>query len=184
MIYKKIIPILLVLIIAGAGTWWLMRKNNFQPFAKAYDPALDSIFFNLTFGMPRQAFFDTCWKLNKTGLFDQGGNNLSVQHEMPSEFGMPVIMNFYPNFSEDRLFQMPVVYHYDAWAPWNKELYSDSLIIKIIQKLESDYRVKFTKKKTEDGRPAYYNYTGPRKILVTTQDEQYVKVLMENEKYK
>jgi len=181
---KKIILVILVLIIAAAGAWWLMKKNKIEPFAKQYDPALDSIFFNTYFGMTKQAFYNTCWKLNKTGLFIQGGNNLSVQHEIMSELGMPVYMNFYPNFSEDRLFQMPVVYNYEAWSPWNRELYSDTLIIRLVKKLEKDFNVIFTKKETEDGRPAYYNYAGPRKILVTTQDEQYVKVLIENEKYK
>jgi len=181
---KKIILVILVLIIAIAGAWWLMKNNKIEPFAKQYNPALDSIFFNMYFGMTKQAFYDTCSRLNKTGLIIQGGNNLSVQHEIKSELGMPVYMNFYPNFSKDQLYQMPVLYKYDAWAPWNREFYSDSLIIRLVKKMEKDFHVTFIKKETEDGRPAYYNYTGPRKILVTTLDEQYVKVLMENEKYK
>ncbi len=181
--YKKIIPVLLILLIAAGGAMWMMKKNNLHPFAKSYDSALDTIFFNLTFGMKRQAFYDTCWKLNKTGLFTSGSTNLSVQHEIMTGYGKPVSMNFYPNFSNDVLYEMPVTYNYEAWAPWNRELYSDTLIVKIVQQMEKDYNVKFTHKKTQDGRPAYYNYTYPRKILITVQDEQYVKVLMENEKY-
>jgi len=182
---KKLIPFLLILIVViGGGAWWMMKKNNVNIFSKSYDESLDPIFFNISFGMTRQAFYDTCWRLNKTGLFIQGGNNLSVQHDMQTEFGMPVYMNFYPDFSNDILYQMPVVYNYQSWSPWNRELYSDSLIVRVIEKYEKDYNIKFTKKETEDGRPAYYNYTGPRKILVTTRDEQYVKVLMENERYK
>jgi len=181
--YKKII--VLVLIVAlSLGTWWLMKKNDFHPFAKTYGPELDSIFFNLTFGMSKQTFRDTLWKLNKTSDFEEGGNALSILHVMKNDFGLPVHMNFFPVFSGDRLYQMPIVYHYESWAPWNRQLYSDSLIVKIVQKFEKDYHVKFTERKTEDGRPAYYSYTGTRKILLTLQDEQYVKVLMENEKYK
>lgn len=181
---KKIILILLVLILTVAGIWWLIQNKKIEPFAKQYDKDLDSIFFNIQFGMTRQAFYDTCWKLNKTENFVQGGNELSIQYEIQSELGLPVYMNFYPDFSEDRLYQMPVIFHYKSWAPWNRELYSDTLIVRLIQKLERDYDITFTKKKTDDGRPAYSNYTGPRKILVTIQDEQFVKVLMENEKYK
>lgn len=175
---------LLILVLAAGAGWWLMKKNNFHLADITYDNSIDSIFFNLHFGMTRQAFYDSCWALNKTGHFMQGGNNLSVQHEITSEFGTPVNMNFFPNFSEDRLYQMPVMYNYQAWAPWNRELYSDTLIRKIITKYEREYEVKFTEDTTADGRPAFYNYTGPRKILLTIQDEQYVKVLMENEKYK
>ena len=181
---KKIIPIIFLLILVVAGALWLMKKNKNPLDSVQYNTELDSVFFNLYFGMTRQAFYDTCWKLNKTGNFIQGGNNLSVQHEITSELGMPVYMHFYPNFSENRLYQMPVVYNYQAWAPWNRELYSDTLLLRIVQKMERDYHITFTEKKTTDGRPAFYNYTGPRKILATTQDEQFVKVMFENEKYK
>ncbi|HZV69262.1 MAG TPA: hypothetical protein VFG10_06940 [Saprospiraceae bacterium] len=182
---KKIIPILLLFIVVAGGTWWLMKKNHFQVGGGGYDPALDSIFYNINFGMTKQAFYDTCWRLNKTGAFVNGGSNLSVEHPLPTELGLPVTMNFYPAFSEKEiLYQMPVVYNYQSWAPWNKELYSDTLIVRVAEMLEKDYGITFTKEKTKDGRPAYYNYTGPRKILITTQDEQYVKVLMENERYK
>jgi hypothetical protein len=181
---KKIILSLLILILVAGGGWWFMKHKKISPDGQKYDTALDSIFFNIYFGMSKEAFYDTCWVLNKKGGFIQGANNLSVQHEITSGLGMPVYMNFYPNFSEKGLYQMPVMYNYEAWAPWNKELDSDTLITRIVKMLEEDYNVSFTKDRTKDGRPAFYNYTGPRKILVTTQDEQFVKVLMENEKYK
>ena len=181
---KKIIFALLILILVVGGGWWFTKHKKINPIGKKYDTALDSIFFNIYFGMSKQAFYDTCWLLNKKGNFIQGGNKLSVQHEITSGLGMPVYMNFYPNFTEKGLYQMPVNYNYEAWAPWNKELDSDKLIVQIVKMMEEDYDISFTKNKTQDGRPAYYNYTGPRKILVTTQDEQFVKVLMENDKYK
>lgn len=181
---KKIILLVLVLIIAASGSWWLMKKNNFHPLAKPYDPALDTVFYNLTFGMTKQSFRDTCWKLNKTDDFGEGGNALMIQHLIKTDYDLPVNMNFYPEFSNDRLYQVPIIYHYQSWAPWNRQLFADSLIMRIAKKYEQDYHIMFTKKKTEDGRPAYYNYTGPRKILLTIQDDQYVKVLMENERYK
>jgi hypothetical protein len=182
--YRKIIAIVIILILAGVGSWWLMQKNNSHPFAKGYDPALDTIFFNITFGMPKQAFLDTCWKLNKTEDFEEGGNALSIQHLIKKGYSLPVYMNFFPDFTERGLYKIPIVYHYESWAPWNRQLFSDSLIIRIAENFEKDYHIKLTKKKTEDGRPAYYNYSGLRKILLTTQDDQYVKVLMENERYK
>lgn len=182
--YRKILPVVLLLLLVAGGSLWLVKKNKIHFGSGGYDSTLDPIFYTIRFGMTKQAFYDTCWRLNKTGDFIQGGHNLSVQHKIPSELGKPVIMNFYPAFSNDLIFQMPVVYNYESWAPWNRELYADSLIVRVAQMMEKEYDITFTKKKTEDGRPAYYNYTGPRKILITTQDEQYVKVLMENEKYK
>ena len=181
---KVLISVILVILIA-AGAAWLFRGNKQASLFSSYDTELDSIFFNMHFGMKRQAWYDTCWKLNKTGEFIQGANNLSVQHDLKTEFGSPVHMNFYPNFSEkDELYQMPVEYNYQNWAPWNKQFFSDSLIVQLAKKFEKEYNTKFKVTKTEDGRPAYAAYDGPRKILMTTKDEQYVKVLMENAKYK
>ena len=182
---KKVLILLILVVIIAGGAAWLLRDTKPESLFSTYDTDLDSIFFNMHFGMKKQAFYDTCWKLNKTGEFIQGANNLSVQHEMKTEFGSPVYMNFYPSFSEkDELYQMPIEYNYHNWAPWNKQFYADSLIVQIANKFEKDYNTKFKVSKTEDGRPAYAAYDGTRKILLTTKDEQYVKAMIENEKYK
>ncbi|MDQ3017282.1 MAG: hypothetical protein M3R25_11265 [Bacteroidota bacterium] len=181
---KVIISLILILLVAGGAAWFLRGDKPAAVFS-SYDNELDSIFFNIHFGMQRQAFYDTCWKLNKTGGFIQGVNNLSVQHEIKTEFGSPVHMNFYPNFSEkEEIFQMPVEYNYQNWAPWNRQYFSDSLIVTLANKFEKKYHTKFKVTRTADGRPAYTAYDGPRKILMTTKDEQYVKVMMENARYK
>ncbi len=182
---KKVLISVILVILMGAGAAWFLRGNKDVTIFSSYDTDLDSIFFNMHFGMKKQAWYDTCWALNKTGMFIQGANNLSVQHDIKTEFGSPVHMNFYPNFSEkDQLYQMPVEYNYQNWAPWNKQFFSDSLIVRLANKFEKEYNTKFKVSKTDDGRPAYTAYDGPRKILMTTKDEQYVKVMMENEKYK
>src|SRR5664280_2349497 len=41
-------------------------------------------------------------------------------------FGMPE-RDFYPNFNQGKIFEMPVTFKYKGWAPWNKALSSDNL---------------------------------------------------------
>lgn len=54
-------------------------------------------------------------------------------------------MNFYPNFHDDQIFAMPVFFNYKAWAPWNKELQSDILILEVKALMEKWYGKGFKK---------------------------------------
>lgn len=42
-------------------------------------------------------------------------------------------MNFYPDFYENRIAVMRAEFHYDAWAPWNKAQFSDSLLPDVLK---------------------------------------------------
>ncbi len=148
-----------------------------------HDAALDTIFLGLNFGMSRQQFYEKCMELNKSHQTTQGTQNTSVLYIDRENFKLPVDMNFYPNFYEDRIFAMPVYFNYKAWAPWNRDLQSDFLMKEVKALLEKWYGKGFKEKKLNSGKIAYYKIDGPRIITLKMRDEQYVDVLIENTLY-
>ena len=48
-------------------------------------------------------------------------------------------MLYYPDFKDDRVVQMRASFQYDAWAPWNRRLWSDSLLLDVRQLMETWY---------------------------------------------
>ena len=137
----------------------------------------DSLFLGIHFGMSSKEFFAHCWALNKQQLIKQGNSNTSVEYEM-KEFPQTVIMNFYPTFHKDTIHEMPAIFHYRAWAPWNKELWSDQLIEDIRQLMEGWYGGPgFVKLEHPEKGFRYVKVDGNRRIILWKEDDQHVKVL-------
>ncbi|MDX2284966.1 MAG: hypothetical protein NW241_12440 [Bacteroidia bacterium] len=138
----------------------------------------DSLFMGIYLGMSSKDFFTHCWELNKQHIVTNGLGNNTVMYEMPTQFGQPAEMNFYPEFFEERVYRMPVRFHYRAWAPWNRELYSDSLQPKVIRLMEQWYGPGFFEMKDPErpDRPLQIKIDGNRQITVFCSDEQYVNV--------
>jgi hypothetical protein len=178
---KKIV-ILIAVMMALAIVLIIGYKNQILPWKK-YDTKLDSLFLGISFGMEKQAFYDRCMALNKEGKTIQGTQNTSVLYVDNENFKLPVDMNFYPNFYKDKIFVMPIYFNYKAWAPWNRELQSDSLILEVKSLMEKWYGPGFKDKKLESGRIGYYKIDSPRIITIKIRDEQFVDVLIENVKY-
>lgn len=156
---------------------------RYSIFKSSYDPKLDTIFLGVNFGMDKQEFFDMCLELNKQGKAVQGTHNTSVLYFDNENFKMPVDMNFYPNFFEEKIYAMPVYFNYKAWAPWNRELQSDSLILEVVTLFEKWYGKGFEKIKLPSGRIGYVKKNYPRVISVKIRDEQFVDALIENLHY-
>lgn len=97
------------------------------------------IFLNYELGMLRQAFYDSSWALNRRGLVRQGPQNQNVLYKIPDALPYEATMLYYPEFKDDRVVQMRARFQYDAWAPWNRRLWSDSLLLDIRQLMESWY---------------------------------------------
>lgn len=156
---------------------------TFSIFKNSYNPKSDPIFLGLNFGMTRQDFFDKCLILNKQGKAVQGTHNTSVLYFDTENFKMPVDMNFYPNFYKDRICAMPVYFNYKAWAPWNRELQSDSLLTEVKALFEKWYGLGFQKKELSSGRVGYVKKDMPLIISIKIRDEQFVDALIENLNY-
>lgn len=148
-------------------SWMKFSERNFG----THD---DSLFLGLSLGMTRQAFFDTCWTLNKKQMVKEGPGNMSVQYSLADEFDHNVFMFFYPNNSDDTVYEMGVRFAYEAWAPWNKQMFADSLIHDVKSMLEQWYGGGFLEIDHEQHGKTFVKMDGHRRIFLYTKDDQYV----------
>jgi hypothetical protein len=130
----------------------------------------DSLFFGIYLGMTSKEFYAHCWHLNREGLIRQGSSNLSVVSEL-NDLKHPAKMNFYPDFLEDKIYEMPVRFQYDAWAPWNKHLWSDSLQLDVLNLFKDWYGEDFMDVKHPKYGSAFVKINGNRRITIFTKGE-------------
>ncbi|MEZ4686675.1 MAG: hypothetical protein R3B47_11590 [Bacteroidia bacterium] len=141
----------------------------------------DSIFIGMYFGMSRKDFFAHCWELNKDSLIRQGPGNLSVQYDLEGEFSEAAWMNFYPDFFEEKIWNMPVQFRYKTWAPWNRRLFNDSLIVRdVIPWAEKKYGKGFRKFEHPEKPPVWASVDGNRLIYIRKKkdDEQVAEMFI------
>jgi hypothetical protein len=89
---------------------------------------VDSLFLGIHLGMTSKEFYGHCWELNKKGLLTDGEGNTAVLYKLDKGLKYPASMNFYPDFYENKISVMRANFQYNAWAPWNKAQFSDSLL--------------------------------------------------------
>ena len=136
----------------------------------------DSLFLGLRFGMTSKEFFTACWDLNKQGLVRQGTRNATVVYDVSEELPHAAKMDFYPRFYEDRIVEMPAVFRYDGWSPWNRHLWADSLQLDVVKLLEDWHGDGFIRADHPELGSAYVKVDGNRRIAVTALDDQLVQV--------
>lgn len=138
---------------------------------------LDSLFLGISMGMDKKAFYDYCWEKNRDKIFRHGPTNQSVEYTMLTELNSPVNMQFYPNFYDDKIFEMPVLYSYEAWAPWNKEFSSDTLLLKLLPAYKKWYGDDFQVLQHPVQGTIYYQMKGKRRINLFIRDDQFVQAV-------
>lgn len=164
-----------ILIVAGCKKGSEYYEMEARELAR--DVRFDSIFFGIYLGMPADEFYQHCWELNKTGLFRQGASNTTVLYQI-SDFSHPASMNFYPRFYEDKIIEMPVIFTYDAWSPWNQNLNSDHLkqeVLNLMKMWFGDNFLEIRNPKQPDST-AYVKIEGNRRVSVYNLDESKVQV--------
>ena len=142
----------------------------------------DSLFLGVKFGMSSEEFYSHCWELNKQELIKQGPSNSSVKYLLPTKSnGQNIEMLFYPNFNNDTIFEVNTEFSYTAWAPWNKDLFSDSLIKEIKTLLSGWYKSDFIEiKNPENEKYLYVTVNGNRRITLTIMDDRKVRARFTN----
>ena len=86
-------------------------------------------------------------------------------------------MDFYPEFKHGRIYKMPVEIHYKGWAPWNQELFSDSLMTDLAQLYEDKYDAKFIETvHPRTQKNALIDIQGNRQISIFKNDDRVVSV--------
>jgi hypothetical protein len=145
----------------------------------------DSLFLGITFGMTSKEFYAHCWELNEEKLIRQGNRNMTVEYQV-EELDFPASMNFYPNFHQDKIYEMPVSFMYLAWAPWNEEMSADSLESDVVELLEKWYGGNsFIKVEHPEKGSVLVKVDGNRRIVVQKEEVQvqvkYTDMLVERE---
>ena len=141
---------------------------------------VDDIFFDIKFGMTSKEFYLYCWNMNKKGVFTDGLNNQYVLYKpKQGDLKHPASMNFYPDFSNGRITGMRVLYQYDEWAPWNKKLFSDSLLKDVLNLYERMYPDgnSFMAIRNEQRGDIYVKVDGNRRITIGQFNDMVVKAV-------
>jgi hypothetical protein len=137
----------------------------------------DSLFLGISLGMERQAFYDYCWEQNKKKLFIHGPTNENVEYKLLNQLEDPVTMRFYPTFYEDKIFEMPVTFNYEAWAPWNRRFWADSLLTDMLPVFKKWYGDDFKELQHPTMGVVYYKIDGKRRINLFKKDDQFVQAV-------
>lgn len=141
----------------------------------------DDLFLDFYLGMPRDDFYARCWDLNKEKKARPGGSNSSVAIDLPEgTLPHPAFKEFYPEFYNDKVWQMLVEYEYQGWAPWNKELQADKLIKEVYKLLKERHGDFFLADLGDKGK-ALCNINGNRRILIRrVKDAKRVQVVYDD----
>ena len=134
----------------------------------------DSLFMGLSLGMTENEFFDVCWDLNRDNLVKQALDNRSVEYVMKDELKYPAVMNFYPVFAEEIIWQMKVRFIYDGWSPWNKEQSASNLALDVKRWYEKIYGKGFITVAHPLFGEAYTKIDGNRRITIYIENDQFV----------
>jgi hypothetical protein len=138
----------------------------------------DTLFLGMSLGMGKQEFYDYCWKMNKEKKFTHGPQNKEVEYVLIDEsLRRPVMMRFYPNFHEEKIYEMPVVFSYDAWAPWNREFQSDSLMVEMLDVFKRWYGTEFKVIQHPTQGDVYVRRDDNRRINLFIRDDQFVQAV-------
>ncbi|MCA4894894.1 MAG: hypothetical protein ING84_07825 [Cytophagales bacterium] len=140
----------------------------------------DSLLFGIRFGDTRNEFYGKCFDLNKQQLVTAGaGNNVeyvfsdSLFHRNPTN----ISLLFYPSFDQnDKIINMKMQFSYRAWAPWNRDMQSDSLLGKTEKILMNWYGGNNFILANVGGKQMPVKLDGNRRILVYTWDMKSVSV--------
>lgn len=181
----KLFKVFLAVSLVGALLLSACRTTDEDRYAAwvkkelARDVQHDSLFLGLHFGMPRQAFFDTVWQLNRRKLVTHGPRTQSVQYKLP-DVEPSTTLNFYPEFTSQGLInEVPVLIGRITYAPWLPNTSADSLIPEACEMIMDWYGGnEFQTFRFEGLPPLRIKIDGNRRIAVSREDEQYAKVLI------
>ena len=146
---------------------------------------MNALLFDTRFGMTRKEFYNYCWQMHQKDSFDDGGNVTSVLYHL-KQLKYPASMNFFPEFRQDSIYKMWAQVQYDAWAPWNKQLWADSLMVDVVRLYSRWYPGNAFIRVTDPKRGIIYvKVDGNRRIIVGRKDDgrvniDYTNLLVEN----
>jgi hypothetical protein len=137
----------------------------------------DTLLMGIKLGMTQKAFYTYCWEINKKGLFVDGANSMTVLYKINNGLKYPASMNFFPDFHKGKIYKMRATFNYDAFAPWNKSMFADSLQLDVLNLYKKWYPdAGFISMTDNDKGTIFVQVDGNRRIIIGKYDEAHVKV--------
>ncbi len=167
-----VLSIMVALVVRGCSPGKTYERRLERELASGV--RYDSLFMGLSLGMDEQDFYKNCYRLNRDSLVRQGSANLSVQYDINEELRYPATMNFYPRFHDGLIFEMPVRFIYNGWAPWTKELSASNLAKDVRHWYEDIYGKGFITVAHPMKGEAYIKIDGNRRITIYIENDLYV----------
>lgn len=166
-VVSGVIPafMLMAVIISCTGS---RKENNLK---------YDSLFLGISLGMESKAFYDHCWEYNRRKIFTHGPANQNVEYKLVDGINSPVSMRFYPTFYKGKIFEMPVTFTYEGWAPWNRQYQSDTLLVNMLKVFKNWYGPDFKELNHHTMGKVYYKMDGKRRINLFIKDDQFVQAV-------
>ncbi|MEO6038473.1 MAG: hypothetical protein ABIQ93_08670 [Saprospiraceae bacterium] len=168
--YPSVFALLMLILLVACKQDYATRKQR----ELASGVRNDSIFLGMYFGMPRVDFYRRCLEMNQAGIVTNGDQNTSVLYVI-SGYRQAINMNFYPDFSQGKIYNMKVWFDYQTWAPWNKEYYAATLVPDALSILEKWFGPGFIKQRSPEGKPFWAKINGNREITLRIQDERLLR---------
>jgi hypothetical protein len=173
---KRFLFFVLVFMGVGCGR----GDGGYRRFAEAElasGKTENGLVYDIHFGMPRRQFYTYVWGMHQKDSFDDGSNSTAVLYRLHHQLKQPASMLFYPVFQQDTIYRMWATFNYDAWAPWNKNLWSDSLMLDVVRWYTVWYPGNDFIKITDPKRGTIYvKVDGNRRIIVGRKDDAHVNV--------
>ena len=176
------VPIILISVLLLVMTF---SCNDSKVSNSNYDETLDDLEMGVYLGMEQKDFLDHCWDLNQEGKTAHGTIGNMVMYVDSLNYEPKVIINFYPKFENGVISEMPYIYYFHAWAPWNKnELTQEKLYQQVIKYYEKKYDTKLEKQDAPNGKYLHFKQLGPLMVRVYKDiDEMKVNADVRNINY-
>lgn len=142
------------------------NQNQQETVASITIQEADSLIHDYTFGMTRDEFFELSWKYNSDGILINGSGAEIV--EDINWLIAPAKRVFYPKFVDEKIVQMPIIYSYKGWAPWNTHLSADSLMYHLLPVISEEYGVEFETLSESSDNVIYVGIVGNTEIEIST----------------
>lgn len=131
----------------------------------------DSLFLGYYFGMERQDFRDASWEMNQQGLMS-GFTKINYPF---NELEHRATMEFWPDFTDDKVSRVPIEVSYNGWAPWNRDFWSENLMEDLVEYYESEFETRFRYIYVpEIEANAFVSIEGNREIRISRINDQKV----------
>ncbi len=137
----------------------------------------DSLFQGLFFGMPEVGFFNHCREVNKKGLFNEGASN-TVEYQLgKQDFFYEMQMNFFPQFKNGKINELSAKFTYKDIDLTFSNGQTEKLLKDVKSLMKKWYGDNFFLTPLPNGKNAYVQVSGNRRILIKVEKEYEVRVI-------